>query len=116
MPGLVQPRAGYPRQSFVIALFGSLNQFNETMASELEASPVAVGRRFLAERAGWSASTPADAPSAALSGSARLRKGELYHGKIAPFLDVFCRLGRRHLASCYFLVLGCRATMRRTRF
>jgi hypothetical protein len=79
MPGLVQPRAGYPRQSFVavIALFGSLNQFNDTIASELEASPVAVGRRFLAERAGWSASTPADAPSAVPSGSARLRKGEL---------------------------------------
>jgi uncharacterized peroxidase-related enzyme len=36
----------------VIALFGFLNRFNDTMATELEASPVAAGQRFLAER-GW---------------------------------------------------------------
>ena len=36
----------------VIALFGFLNRFNDTMATELEASPIAVGQRFLAER-GW---------------------------------------------------------------
>jgi len=36
----------------VIALFGLLNRFNDTMATELEASPVAAGQRFLAER-GW---------------------------------------------------------------
>src|SRR5579875_2977428 len=38
----------------VIALFGFLNRFNDTMATELEASPLAAGRRYLAER-GWSA-------------------------------------------------------------
>jgi uncharacterized peroxidase-related enzyme len=37
----------------VIALFGFLNRFNDTMATELETSPLAVGRRYLAER-GWS--------------------------------------------------------------
>jgi uncharacterized peroxidase-related enzyme len=36
----------------VIALFGFLNRFNDTMATELEASPVAAGQRFLADR-GW---------------------------------------------------------------
>jgi uncharacterized peroxidase-related enzyme len=36
----------------VIALFGFLNRFNHTMATELEASPIAAGQRFLAER-GW---------------------------------------------------------------
>jgi uncharacterized peroxidase-related enzyme len=36
----------------VIALFGFLNRFNDTMATELEASPIAAGQRFLAER-GW---------------------------------------------------------------
>jgi uncharacterized peroxidase-related enzyme len=36
----------------VIALFGFLNRFNDTMATELEASPLAVGRRFLAAH-GW---------------------------------------------------------------
>lgn len=36
----------------VIALFGFLNRFNDTMATELEASPLEVGRRFLAEK-GW---------------------------------------------------------------
>jgi uncharacterized peroxidase-related enzyme len=36
----------------MIALFGFLNRFNDTMATELEASPIAAGRRFLAER-GW---------------------------------------------------------------
>lgn len=37
----------------VIALFGFLNRFNDTMATELEASPIEAGRRFLAEK-GWS--------------------------------------------------------------
>jgi uncharacterized peroxidase-related enzyme len=36
----------------VIALFGFLNRFNDTMATELEASPLEAGQRFLAER-GW---------------------------------------------------------------
>jgi len=36
----------------VIALFGFLNRFNDTMATELEASPIAAGQRFLSER-GW---------------------------------------------------------------
>ena len=36
----------------VIALFGFLNRFNDTMATELESSPLEAGRRFLAER-GW---------------------------------------------------------------
>jgi uncharacterized peroxidase-related enzyme len=36
----------------VIALFGFLNRFNDTMATELESSPIAAGRRFLAAR-GW---------------------------------------------------------------
>src|SRR6266581_1363445 len=36
----------------VIALFGFLNRFNDTMATELESSPIEAGRRFLAER-GW---------------------------------------------------------------
>lgn len=38
----------------VIALFGFLNRFNDTMATELESSPLEAGRRFLAER-GWTA-------------------------------------------------------------
>jgi uncharacterized peroxidase-related enzyme len=37
----------------VIALFGFLNRFNDTMATEIEASPLEVGRRFLAAH-GWS--------------------------------------------------------------
>ena len=37
----------------VIALFGFLNRFNDTMATELEASPIEAGKRYLAER-GWS--------------------------------------------------------------
>src|SRR5947207_5570848 len=36
----------------VIALFGFLNRFNDTMATELESSPLEAGRRFLADR-GW---------------------------------------------------------------
>lgn len=36
----------------VIALFGFLNRFNDTMATELEASPIEAGRRYLAQR-GW---------------------------------------------------------------
>ena len=36
----------------VISLFGFLNRFNDTMATELEASPIEAGNRFLAER-GW---------------------------------------------------------------
>ena len=37
----------------VIALFGFLNRFNDTIATELEASPIEAGKRYLAER-GWS--------------------------------------------------------------
>jgi len=37
----------------VIALFGFLNRFNDTMATELESSPVEAGQRFLAQK-GWS--------------------------------------------------------------
>lgn len=36
----------------VIALFGFLNRFNDTMATELESSPIEAGKRFLAVR-GW---------------------------------------------------------------
>jgi len=36
----------------VIALFGFLNRFNDTMATELEASPIEAGKRFLSQR-GW---------------------------------------------------------------
>jgi len=36
----------------VIALFGFLNRFNDTMATGLEASPIEAGRRFLAQK-GW---------------------------------------------------------------
>jgi uncharacterized peroxidase-related enzyme len=36
----------------VIALFGFLNRFNDTMATELESSPIEAGRRFLAQN-GW---------------------------------------------------------------
>jgi hypothetical protein len=36
----------------VIALFGFLNRFNDTMATELEASPIEAGKRYLSER-GW---------------------------------------------------------------
>jgi hypothetical protein len=35
-----------------LALFGFLNRFNDTMATELESSPIAAGQRFLAAR-GW---------------------------------------------------------------
>jgi hypothetical protein len=37
----------------VISLFGFLNRFNDTMATELEAPPIEAGKRFLAEK-GWS--------------------------------------------------------------
>lgn len=36
----------------VIALFGFLNRFNDTMATELESSPLEAGQRFLAQK-GW---------------------------------------------------------------
>jgi uncharacterized peroxidase-related enzyme len=36
----------------VIALYGFYNRFNDTMATALEAAPLASGRRFLAEK-GW---------------------------------------------------------------
>ncbi len=36
----------------VIALFGFLNRFNDTMATELESSPIEAGQRFLAQQ-GW---------------------------------------------------------------
>jgi hypothetical protein len=37
----------------VIALFGFLNRFNDTMATELESSPIEAGKRFLSAK-GWS--------------------------------------------------------------
>ena len=37
----------------VIALFGFLNRFSDTMATELESSPLEAGQRFLAAK-GWS--------------------------------------------------------------
>jgi uncharacterized peroxidase-related enzyme len=36
----------------VIALFGFLNRWNDTMATELESAPVEAGRRFLSDH-GW---------------------------------------------------------------
>src|SRR6516225_8325282 len=36
----------------VIALFGFLNRFNDTMATQLESSPMEAGKRYLAKR-GW---------------------------------------------------------------
>jgi len=36
----------------VISLFGFLNRFNDTMATELEAAPIEAGKRYLRER-GW---------------------------------------------------------------
>jgi uncharacterized peroxidase-related enzyme len=36
----------------VISVFGYLNRWNDTMATELEASPIAAGRKFLSSR-GW---------------------------------------------------------------
>ena len=38
----------------VIALFGFLNRWNDTLATPLEDEPIAVGERFLASH-GWSA-------------------------------------------------------------
>lgn len=38
----------------VIALFGFLNRFNDTMATPLEAEPIEVGEKHLAKN-GWSA-------------------------------------------------------------
>ncbi len=38
----------------IVSLYGFLNRWNDTMATELEASPLESGRKFLAER-GWSA-------------------------------------------------------------
>lgn len=45
----------------VVALYGFLNRWNDTMATELESSPLETGRKILAER-GWSAGkhAPAD--------------------------------------------------------
>jgi len=34
----------------VIGLFGFLNRFNDTMATELESSPIEAGKRYLVER------------------------------------------------------------------
>ena len=36
----------------VIALFGFLNRFNDTMATQLEISPIEAGKRYLVGR-GW---------------------------------------------------------------
>lgn len=44
----------------VIALYGFLNRWNDTMATELESSPLETGRRLLAER-GWAAGKHAPA-------------------------------------------------------
>jgi hypothetical protein len=44
----------------VIALFGFLNRFNDTMATELESSPIAPVSAFSRRAAGLSASMPAD--------------------------------------------------------
>lgn len=44
----------------VIALYGFLNRWNDTMATELESSPLETGRKLLAER-GWSAGKHAPA-------------------------------------------------------
>jgi hypothetical protein len=38
----------------VIALFGFLNRWNDTMATPLEDEPIAVGERYL-KRGGWTA-------------------------------------------------------------
>lgn len=38
----------------VIALYGFMNRYNDTMATELEASPTEAGKRFLAQK-GWAA-------------------------------------------------------------
>lgn len=45
----------------VVSLYGFLNRWNDTMATELESSPLETGRNILAER-GWSAGkhAPAD--------------------------------------------------------
>lgn len=51
----------------VISLYGFLNRWNDTMATELEASPLQTGKDYLAER-GWSAgkhAPPAPGKSAA---------------------------------------------------
>jgi hypothetical protein len=42
----------------VISLLGFLNRFNDTIATELEASPIEAGKRFLAKN-GWSIGKPA---------------------------------------------------------
>ena len=47
----------------VIALFGFLNRFNDTMATELETSPIEAGKRYLAER-GWTVGKHAAAHAA----------------------------------------------------
>jgi hypothetical protein len=38
----------------VIALFGFLNRWNDTMATPLEDEPIAIGERYL-KRGGWTA-------------------------------------------------------------
>lgn len=44
----------------VISLYGFLNRWNDTMATELESPPLETCKRFLAER-GWSAGKHAPA-------------------------------------------------------
>lgn len=48
-----------------IAMFGFLNRFNDTMATELEASPVAAGARHLGSQ-GWEVGKHAGAPQGAV--------------------------------------------------
>lgn len=45
----------------VIALFGFLNRFNDTLATELEASPIEARKRFLSKR-GWTVGKHAATP------------------------------------------------------
>lgn len=56
----------------VVALFGFLNRWNDTLATPLEPAAAAVGERFLA-RGGWSAGKHASGEACAASGA---REGE----------------------------------------
>jgi hypothetical protein len=61
----------------VIASFGFLNRFNDTLATELEASRSLRESAFSQSGAGRSASTRAEAQPALPPGSTRLIKGQL---------------------------------------
>ncbi len=45
----------------IIALYGFYNRFNDTMATQLERSPLEAGKRYLAAR-GWDAGKHAEQP------------------------------------------------------